>query len=74
MVPKIHENLVLNYFSVQFLNQNRNTVKKFLQDEGIQTSIFYQKPLHKQPALIKYGFRDKGLKNTDTLSKNILII
>tara|TARA_Y100000389_G_C17409306_1_gene489925 strand:- start:186 stop:1289 length:1104 start_codon:yes stop_codon:yes gene_type:complete len=71
-VPRIHKNLVLNYFSVQFLNQNRNTVKKSLQDEGIQTSIFYQKPLHKQPALIKYGFRDKGLKNTDTLSKNIL--
>ena len=71
-IPKINENIVLNYFSVQFLNNKRNSVKKFLQDSGIQTSIFYQKPLHKQPALIKYGFIDKGLDNTNLLSKNIL--
>lgn len=72
VIPKVHKNIVLNYFSLEFLDNSRNYIKKSLLESGIQSNIYYQKPLHKQPALKKYGFKDKGLKNTEKLSKKIL--
>ena len=71
-IPEIESNTLLNYFTIVLPNGKRNKVQQLLEDEGIQTNIYYKKPLHKQKALIDYGFKSKSLKNTDNLSKNIL--
>ena len=71
-IPEIENHTLLNYFTIVLPAGERNKIQKFLENEGIQTNIYYKKPLHKQKALINYGFKSKSLKNTDNLSKNIL--
>ncbi len=71
-IPEIENHTLLNYFTIVLPEGERNRIQKFLENEGIQTNIYYKKPLHKQKALINYGFKSKSLKNTDDLSKNIL--
>jgi len=71
-IPEIQSNTLLNYFTIVLPDGERNKIQKLLENEGIQTNIYYKKPLHKQTALKNYGFKSKSLKNTDNLSKNIL--
>lgn len=71
-IPKIEDHILLNYFTIVLPPGKRNKIQKLLASEGIQTNIYYKKPLHRQKALINYGFKSKSLKNTEELSKNIL--
>ena len=71
-IPEIDNNTLLNYFTVVLPDGERDSIQQLLENEGIQTNIYYKKPLHNQKALIDYGFKSKSLDNTDELSKNIL--
>jgi len=71
-IPEINNNTLLNYFTIVLPDGQRDRIQKLLENEGVQTNIYYKKPLHKQKALIDYGFKSKSLKNTDDLSENIL--
>lgn len=71
-IPKVENHTLLNYFTIVVPSSERTKIQRVLEAEGIQTNIYYKKPLHRQKALINYGFKAKSLKNTDELSKKIL--
>ena len=71
-IPTINENFLMNYFSVVLPYNSRDKIKQDLENNGIQTNIYYKKPLHRQKALKDYGFRYNNLSRTDNYSKRIL--
>ena len=73
-IPTINENTLLNYFTIVIQNKKRDKIQQMLECEGIQTNIYYKKPLHKQNALVKYGYKLKSITNTEEISKKILTL
>lgn len=71
-IPEINPNVLLNYFSIVLPKNRRNKVKNLLDENGIQTNIYYKKPLHRQKAVLSYGFKSKDLTNTENFSERIL--
>ena len=66
------ENILYNYYTIQVPSSKRDSVQQQLSKMRISTSVYYKKPLHKQKALIKNGFKSSNLENTDVLSKKVL--
>jgi len=65
-----------NYFSSYSLftirAKNRDKLKKFLEERGIITGIYYRKPLHLQPIYRELNFKNGDLPITERLSKEVL--
>lgn len=65
-----------NYFSSYSLftvrAKNRDKLKKFLENKGIITGIYYSKPLHLQPIYKKLNFKNGDLPVTEKLAKEVL--
>jgi len=72
-LPHFNKDEVPNYYSI-IINSNRSKFIEYLQKIGIDTNIYYPKPIHLQPALkgVDYGF--KSLKNSEKVSKMIVSI
>lgn len=51
--------------------KNRDSVMKYMSNNGIETGIHYPIPLHRQPAIRDY-FKDLVLPNTEKLSGEIM--
>ena len=58
------------YYVVQV--QERDQVRKVLEQEGIATGIHYPTPIHLQPACAHYGYVRGMLPVTETLSERIV--
>ncbi len=58
------------YYVVQV--QERDQVRKVLEQEGIATGIHYPTPIHLQPACARYGYVRGRLPVTETLSERIV--
>ena len=71
-IPKVEKNALLNYFTIVLPKNKRDKIQESLENEGIQTNVYYKKPLHQQKALLDYGYKSDSLENTESLSKNIL--
>tara|TARA_B110000305_G_C19435301_1_gene638558 strand:- start:1170 stop:2288 length:1119 start_codon:yes stop_codon:yes gene_type:complete len=50
----------------------RDKLKKYLEDEGILTSIHYPRPIHLQPAARILKYKKNDFKTTESQSKKIL--
>jgi dTDP-4-amino-4,6-dideoxygalactose transaminase len=61
---------------VNFVSQTdcRDKLQKFLADEGIQTVVHYNKPLHLQPAATHLGYKRGQFPITEKLSETILAL
>ena len=72
--PKVIENSthVYHQYTIKILNQKRDDLKKYLEDNGIPSMIYYPIPLYKQEAFKKFVPKDFILKNTEYLSKNVI--
>ena len=71
--PKIDkESTLLNYFTIILPSKIRFKLQEDLVKEGIQTNIYYRKPLHKQKALKDYGYKSLDLQRTENLGKRVL--
>lgn len=68
-IPVVEKNSVSVFHNYIILVNNRNALKKYLDEEGIETKIHYPIPIHKQSAYIKKYGKEKNLKMTDKLSK-----
>lgn len=66
------ENILYNYYTIQLPSSKRDSIQQQLGKMKISTSIYYKKPLHKQKALTKNGFKFSNLENTEILSKKVL--
>ncbi|PMP69180.1 MAG: DegT/DnrJ/EryC1/StrS family aminotransferase [Thermodesulfobacterium geofontis] len=52
--------------------KNRDRLKKFLENKGIITGVYYNKPLHLQPVYKKFNFKNGDLPVTEKLAKEVL--
>ena len=71
-IPKINKDLVMNYFTIVLNELSRDSILASLKNANIQSNIYYKKPLHKQKAVIDYGFKGENLVNTENYSKNVI--
>ncbi len=54
------------------VNVNRDELQKKMQDEGIQTMIYYPVPLHQQDVYKKTGFRAGPMPVSEELAKKVI--
>lgn len=60
------------YHIYAILCENRDSLKKFLEKEGISTVIHYPKPIHLQDPYLKLGFKPGDFPITEDFSKKTL--
>ena len=53
-------------------NEKREFIKKYLEEKGIPTMVYYPKPMHLQRVYSDYNFNVEDLKTTEMLSKCVL--
>lgn len=71
-VPKDEKNKVSIYHRYMIQHPNRDKLKKFLEENGIETKINYPIPLHLQKAASGLGYKIGDLPNVEKQSKLIL--
>jgi dTDP-4-amino-4,6-dideoxygalactose transaminase len=52
--------------------QQRDGIRKLLQQEGIETNIHYPRPIHLQPACARYGYTRGRLPVTEATAEHIV--
>ncbi len=71
-IPVFPQNYYSSYSLFTVRAKARNRLKKFLEEKGIITGIYYKKPLHLQPVYKKLNFRNGDLPVTERLAKEVL--
>lgn len=56
-LPAITDGHAWNYYTIRLNGLNRDALRMFLTDRGIQTAIYYPLALHLQPTIIEYGYK-----------------
>ena len=73
-IPKEMKEIFNTYHTFVIQVENRNSLKNFLINKKIQTSIHYPIPIHHQPASIKMGYNKKKLPITEKQAKKIITL
>ncbi len=73
-IPKEKKKEFNTYHTFVIQVKNRDKLKTYLKKKGIDTSIHYPVPIHKQPAYNKIFKKKMKYKNVDEQSKNILTL
>jgi len=60
------------YHILSILCKRRNELADFLKKKGIETKIYYEKPLHLQPCFKFLGYKKGDFPISEKISKNIL--
>ena len=60
------------YHQYTIRTPERDNLRKFLQEKGIETAIHYPIPCHLQPALSYLGYRGGDLPVSEKVSKEVL--
>ena len=63
---------VFHQYTLKTKGINRNNFKKYLEEKGISTMIYYPVPLHFQKAYHKPGFEEGSFPVTEELSKTVI--
>lgn len=73
-VPKRSGNSthVFHQYTLRIKNGKRDLLKKYLEDKGIPTMIYYPVPLHLQKAYKRPGFEEGSFPLTETLSREVI--
>ena len=76
-LPIINPPLIPKYCSPVFYvytirSQKRDSLRKFLFNQGIETRIYYSLPLHLQPSLKSFGYKKGDLPIAERVVKSIL--
>lgn len=74
VVPKRSNNSthVFHQYTLKIKNGKRDSLKKFLEEKGIPTMIYYPVPLHLQKAYKRDGFDEGSFPLTETLSREVI--
>ena len=62
---------VWNQYTIRILDNQREIVRKKLQDMGVNTMIYYPMPLHLQPVYKDLGYKEGQLPVCEQLSKEV---
>lgn len=71
-VPYFPENYESSYSLFTIRVRERERFIQFLKERGIETKVYYDKPLHLQPIYKDLNFRNGDLPVTEKLSKEVL--
>src|SRR5258708_1527151 len=63
---------VFHQYTIKTKGLDRDNLKKYLQDKGVPTMIYYHIPLHFQKAYKQKGFGEGSFPVTEKLSKTVL--
>jgi len=63
---------VFHQYTIKIRTIDRNHFKKYLEDKGIPTMIYYHIPLHLQKAYRREGFNEGSFPVAERLSKTVL--
>jgi dTDP-4-amino-4,6-dideoxygalactose transaminase len=63
---------VFNQYTVRVKNNKRDALKKFLNEKGIGTAIYYPLPLHLQPCFSYLGYKGKDFPLSEEASREVL--
>ncbi len=53
-------------------SERRDELRKYLEENHVETGLHYPVPLHRQPALARYGFSESGYPESDRLASQCL--
>lgn len=62
---------VWNQYTIRILNNERESVRKKLQDMGVNTMIYYPMPLHLQPVYKYLGYKKGQLPVSEQMSNEV---
>lgn len=73
-IPKRSTNSthVFHQYTLKIKNGKRDVLKKYLEDKGIPTMIYYPLPLHLQSAYKRPGFEEGSFPLTESLSREVI--
>lgn len=63
---------VYNQYTCKIANGKRDDLKKYLQEKGIPTMIYYPIPVHLQPAYTKYGYKEGDFPVSEQLCREVI--
>ncbi|GAA4092990.1 DegT/DnrJ/EryC1/StrS family aminotransferase [Mucilaginibacter panaciglaebae] len=63
---------VYNQYTCRVINDNRDSLKTYLQDKGIPTMIYYPVPVHLQKAYQNYGYKEGDFPVAESLCKEVI--
>lgn len=72
LIPQVQPGTTHTYCYYVVQVEERDRVRKLLEQEGIATGIHYPIPIHLQPACADYGYASGTLPITETLAQRIL--
>ena len=73
-IPAEHLDEFNTYHTFVIQVDQRDQLRKILEENGIETSIHYPVPIHLQPASKKYGYRIGDFPITEAQSNKILTL
>jgi dTDP-4-amino-4,6-dideoxygalactose transaminase len=59
-------------YTVRVLGGRRDAVRRFLADRGVDTGVYYPRPLHHEPALARFGVRERDLPHCERAAQEVL--
>ena len=71
-VPEIYEKSKPVYHLYTIRHSERDKLANYLRSKGIETGIYYFKPLHLQPGLSYLGYKKGDLPITELLCESVL--
>lgn len=73
-IPRESENVEHSYYVYVIRSGKRDELKKYLEENGIETGVHYPTPLHLQPALFYLGYKEGDFPVAENQAKEILSI
>lgn len=72
---KVHSQVKSNLHLLNvFCKKNRSQLQKYLEQNKIQTNVYYPTPLHGMPAFKKYVTKNEKFPNSERVTKQILAL
>lgn len=63
---------VFHQYTIQVEDTCRDELKKYLQEKGVPSMVYYPVPLHLQNAYLQYGYREGDFPIAESLCKKVL--
>ncbi|MEJ5230041.1 MAG: DegT/DnrJ/EryC1/StrS family aminotransferase [Pseudothermotoga sp.] len=73
-IPTVHDDFrcIFHQYVIRVKNGQRDSLRDFLKEKGVETAIYYPLGLHKQKCFSRFGFQN--LRNTESLTQEVLAL
>jgi dTDP-4-amino-4,6-dideoxygalactose transaminase len=63
---------IFHQYTIRVPNDKRDSLKRYLEEKGIGTHVYYPLPLHLQPCFRELGYREGDLPESERASREVL--